>query len=136
MGAAGEYDAEQRSAWAARGADPGAWRTRLASLETFVAIEGGAPAGFLALAEPGHVELLFVAPEHTRRGVATALWRHAEARLRQRRNARVTTDASLVARPFFERQGFTVCSEEQVRVDGVELRRFAMERTLGPEQGA
>lgn len=130
-GAARHYDASQRAAWAPRPPDLERWRERLAPLCTLVAEDDAGLAGFLAYAPDGHVDLLFTAPDRARRGVATALVERAEAELAAAGATELSTEASLVARPLFERHGFRVVEEQTVERDGVALRRFAMRKSLG-----
>jgi putative acetyltransferase len=50
---------------------------------------------------------------------------------------RVFTEASITARPFFERRGFRVVREQIVMVRGVGMKNFVKEKDLlGQEQGA
>jgi len=129
--AAGHYDARQREAWAPRPWDATAWRTRLSHLVTLVAEDGASRlAGFVACTDTGHVDLLFVAPSHHGRGVARRLYERAEDALAARGVTELTTAASRVARPFFERQGFVATDEEEVTVRGVRLHRFPMAKRL------
>lgn len=128
--AAPGYDAAQREAWAPRPPDPEAWRTRLAGLRAVVAEDDGGPAGFVAYSEGGHVDLLYVAPGQARRGVASRLLAHAEAALAATGVRELTTEASLVARPFFEARGYHVVDEQTVERGGVALPRLAMRKTL------
>jgi putative acetyltransferase len=132
LGAA-RYDAAQLAAWAPEPPDLEAWRARLASLETLVAEADGELLGFLSYTPVGHVELLYTAPASARRGVASALYRAAEDELRARGVRELTTEASLVARPFFERQGYLVVEEQRVERNGQVFRRFAMRKKAGPD---
>lgn len=124
--AATHYNAAQRAAWAPRPPDIEGWRQRLANLRVVVAEEGDRLCGFCGWEDDGHIDLLFVAPGCAGRGVAKALFDHAAAALAELGIAELFTEASLVARPFFERQGFVVEEEQQVERRGVVLRRFAM----------
>ncbi len=129
------YDASHRAAWAPRPPDLDEWQRRLAALRTLVAEEDSHLAGFLSYQPHGHIEFLYVAPPFVRRSVATALLQHAEAVLTSLGVRKLTTEASLVARPFFERQGFVVTEEQvteeqQVERRGVHFRRFAMTKYL------
>ena len=128
---AGQYDAAQLAAWAPRPPDREAWRERLARLRTLVAEERGRLAGFVSCGTNGHVEFLYVAPGLARRGVASALLREIEAELAALGVAELCTEASEVARPFFERHGFTVTEAQDVRRGDVVLRRYAMRRAPG-----
>jgi len=122
------YDAAQRQAWAPRIPDTDAWRARIMPQIAFVAERDGAVIGFMTLRTDGHLDLAFVAPEAVGQGVAKALY---DAILREAIAAgitRLTTEASLMARPFFARQGWTVLCEQAVARDGVTLTRFQMAR--------
>jgi putative acetyltransferase len=126
--AAGHYDAAQREAWASSVRDLAAWRERLATLHVLVAECRGETAGFIACDGEGYIDLLFTAPAHARRGVATALFLAASQQLHEQGRYRLRTHASLAARAFFERQGFRVVATETVGRAGSELKRFEMER--------
>lgn len=128
--AAASYDAAQRDAWAPQDMDLEQWRARLAEQQIWLAEIGGQIAGFIGM-KAQHVEMLFTHPAYARCGVASALYRHA---LQQRpAGAPITTDASLEARPFFERHGWRVQSEEVVERNGVKLKRFHMQLAAGGE---
>ena len=128
--AVGHYDAVQRAAWAPQPPDLTYWRERLRSMQTLIAEEDGALAGFIAYEQNGHIDLLFTAPEYARRGVASLLYRHVESALLILGVEALFTEASLVARPFFERQGFRVEEEQHVKVRGAWFRRYAMRKPV------
>jgi putative acetyltransferase len=125
------YDAEQREAWAPRSVDLSAWTLHLDRLRTLVAELDGDLAGFVAFDATGHIDLLYVAPHTARRKVATMLYEAAETVLCADAITELTTEASAVARPFFERQGFYVEAVQTIFRGGVVLTRFAMKKRLG-----
>ncbi|MEO1453649.1 MAG: GNAT family N-acetyltransferase [Pseudomonadota bacterium] len=136
-GAAAAYDAVERAAWAPRAPDGAEWALRLAGQVTLVADIGGKPCGFMTMAtETGYIDLAFVAPEVMGQGVGHALYREIEAVARDAGCPQVCTHASRVARPFFERQGWTVLHQEEVARGGVMLARFEMKKVLGCAPGA
>lgn len=126
--AADDYDPTQRDAWAPIPPDLDAWRRRIAPLQTLVAEENSHLAGFISYEENGHIEFLYTAPAHTRRGVASMLYDGVERALRSLGVEELSTEASLTARPFFERQGFHVTEEQTVLRRGVSFRRYAMRK--------
>ncbi|WP_336368608.1 GNAT family N-acetyltransferase [Marinobacter sp. C2H3] len=128
--AASAYDETQRNAWASRTPHLDTWRARLESLETLIAEDGDQLAGFISYEPNGHIDLIFTTPNSARKGVASALYQEAEARLREAGVTSLFTEASVVARPFFERQGFSVESEQKVTVRGVHFLRYAMRKAL------
>lgn len=125
------YEPEQLAAWAPIPPDLDLWEARFSALETWVAERAQRLSGFIAYESSGYIALLYTSPQDDRRGVASALYRHAEAALAGLGVSTVQTEASLAARPFFERFGFRVTEEQQVWRHGVALRRFAMSKTIG-----
>jgi len=124
------YTAEQLSAWAPTAPDIAGWERRLEALHTVIAEQNDIIAGFASYEDDGHLDLLFTHPAFARRGVATRLYLQVESALRTAQVAKIFTEASLAARPFFENHGFQVDAEELVERRGVQLRRFAMHKKI------
>lgn len=126
-----DYSPAQTEAWARAGErDLDAWHAARLAARTEVAVVQGVVAGFADIDDAGHVGMLYVAPKFGRRGVASALLarlleRAVDAGLRE-----VTTDASITARPFFERRAFTAVAQQRRRTGGVELTNYRMVRRL------
>ena len=126
------YDSKQLSAWASAAMDLTAWEARLAGLKTLLAHADENPVGFLSYERNGHIDLLYVSPSHSRRGIASALYAAAEAALRSEGIFEFVTEASKTARPFFERHGFRVTEEQNIEVRGVAFTRYEMRKTIRP----
>lgn len=125
------YDAAQRAAWAPPQPDRDAWRRRLGGQHCSLAVDAqDRLLGFIAYDGGGHVDLLYTAPEQARNGVARALYEHAERTMIGRGAATAFTEASRVARPFFERCGFRVTEPEQVSVRSQQFQRYRMLKVL------
>ncbi|WP_196250847.1 GNAT family N-acetyltransferase [Cellulomonas sp. JZ18] len=122
------YSAEQVEAWLGGPRDLAPWNAARLRVRTFVADDAGTVAGFTDLDDAGYVDRLFVSPDHGRRGVGRALLEHVLVTADALGLPELTTHASLVARPVFERAGFHVVHEETVRRGAVELTRFHMRR--------
>ncbi len=126
-----DYSPEQVNAWASDEIDPSAWEDRFAGKFVVVAEDAGRPAGFADLEPDGHVDRFFVAADRQRRGVGLALMNALIDEARRAGHARLTVEASVTARPFFEAQGFAVLARQLVVCRGVELANYRMERALG-----
>ena len=127
-----DYAREEIAVWVEGGAErlqqPGRlWND---GREALVAERGGSLAGFLTFEADGHLDLLYTAPDHARRGVATALLAAAEAAYRERGVDRLYTGASRTARPFFERHGWVVVASQKVPIGDRRLVNFRMEKRL------
>jgi putative acetyltransferase len=129
-----DYTPRQLDAWAPRSPELAAWRQRLQPLQTVVATEGATLTGFISYDLSGHIDLLYTSPSYARRGVASLLYRCVEGTFAAAGALEIFTQASSVARHFFERFGFTVTEEQDVLVRGCSLRRYAMRKALGQLQ--
>ena len=133
-GAAGRYSSEQRAAWSPSATPPDGWNDRLADHITLVAEEvtqgADVPVGFGTIRRDGHLDLFFVAPAQMGTGAAGALYEALIAAVLVHRPERLTARASLYARPFLERRGWTVTAALDVARDGVTLPCFEMERAI------
>ena len=131
--AVSHYDAAQRAAWAPRPPDLNLWEARLKPIKVLVAQDaenGHALLGFIGYENNGHIDLMFTSPTAARRGIASRLLGHAEAALGLFDVQTLFTEASLLGRPFFERQGFTAKEEQHIELRGAQFRRFAMAKAV------
>ena len=128
-----DYDEDQRAAWMGAADDEAAFGARLAGSLTLVATIAGEPAGFASLKGRDVIDLLYVGPQHARRGIASALI-DALTRLASGRGAaRLTADVSDTARGLFERQDFVAQRRNLVEIDGQWLANTTMTKALASE---
>jgi putative acetyltransferase len=125
------YSQEQVRAWAGGPRELAAWNAARLATRTVVDEIDGAVAGFSDLGVGGYVDRLFVHPSFARRGVAGRLLDAVVAIGVADGLGELTTHASLVARPVFERAGFEVVHRETVARGAITLDRFLMRRMLG-----
>jgi putative acetyltransferase len=129
--AADDYDAEQREAWASAADDEDAFAARLAGALTLVAVIDGAAAGFASLKGADVIDMLYVDPGFAGLGAGSALV-DALTKLAAARGAkRLTVEASEVAKPLFEKQGFAAQRRNLVRVGDEWLANTTMTKSLG-----
>ncbi len=127
---AGHYTPQELAAWAPEDLGPEDWAPRLARNTALVAEDGDGLLGFAELSPGGSLDMLYVHKDHQGRGVATALLAALEARARDRGLARLTTNASRVARPFFLARGYTLLAAQSVERRGVAIEIFRMAKDL------
>ena len=125
------YSPEQVRAWAPEVPDPEAWHGRMSGRHTLVAVEGGEVVGFTEL-EDWHLDMLYCRPDAIGRSVGSGLYAAVEERARGLGVGRISTEASITARPFFERHGFRAVRRNVVVRHGVELVNFSMDKILRP----
>jgi len=124
------YDEAERNAWAPRIPETSAWLDRLKPQSVFVAEMDGQVVGFMTLRSDGCVDLAYVLPEMMGQGIAKELHRHTLREAARLGLRKLRADASHLARPFFERQGWTVVRRQCVHRAGVALANSAMEKLL------
>ena len=125
-----DYSEEQVLAWAPDDLDRPAWASKCASRQTFVAELDDTLAGFGDLEPDGHLDMMFVHSRFQRRGIASMLLEKIESSARRRHIARLYTEASITAKPFFEHRGFQMIAPQVVRKRGQEFINYRMEKIL------
>lgn len=131
IGAAEFYDEAQRAAWAVDVPDSDVWRDRLLAQPTFVAISDAQLVGYMTIAADGYIDLAFVRPDRIGTGVAKALYDAVEAKAIELGASRLYSEASYLAKRFFERQGWVVVKPQIIERHGVTLTNFVIEKLLG-----
>ena len=130
MAAGRDYSHEQVIAWAPDDIDPVVWAKRYDTRQTWVADAEGTLAGFIELQSDGHLDMLYVHPVHQRQGIASALLQQVETAARDLGVERLYTEASITARPFFERRGFRLIARQTVVRGAQPFVNFRMDKAL------
>jgi putative acetyltransferase len=123
-----DYNEAQIQAWSQ--VDRSRWEMRRMDRPTWVAVVHERLAGFTDLEPNGHLDMLFVHPANNGKGVASALLQTVEDVARKQNLSRIFTEASITARPFFEKRGFQVITPQVVEIRGQWLKNFRMEKWL------
>ncbi|HTU25274.1 MAG TPA: GNAT family N-acetyltransferase, partial [Pirellulales bacterium] len=76
----------------------------------------------------GHIDCACVHPDFRRQGVVTSLVNHAVDVCFASKINRVYVEASICAKPLFEKAGFRVIAENLVSIGGIEMLNYKMER--------
>ena len=131
------YTKAQCDAWASGDVNYDHWKRRCELKRPFVSEnECGEIEGFLELDTDGHIDCAYVNPKFKRLGVMTRLVEHAVNTCFDFKVERLYVEASICAKPMFEKLGFQVIAENMVRIGDQELLNFRMERQKNSEQGA
>lgn len=118
-----DYSPEQLDAWADGSPDTAQWERSLLEHNTLVAELGGRISGFGDITPDGYLDRLYVHRDCQGLGIAAALCDRLEAG-----HQRITTYASITARPFFLKRGYRVVRENRAVRHGVELINYLMEK--------
>lgn len=119
-----DYTEEQLNVWATGEVDLEKWNQSLQEHFSVVAVDNGTIAGFGDIDKTGYLDHLFVHANYQRNGIATAICNQLE----QAVQGNIITHASITARPFFEKRGYSVMKEQSVERQGIFLTNYIMEK--------
>ena len=124
------YGPEQRAAWApAMDHAPESWPERLTSGFAICATRWGKVRGFFTMGHDGHIDFAYVALEEMGKGTAARLYEACEAEARRLGLSHMDTEASHLARRFFEKRGWQVVARQSVIREGVAIENFRMQKS-------
>lgn len=120
------YGEEQKKSWAPLPIDYKKWQKRFDEKKPYLLLINGAIAGFIELEPDGHINCLYVLPKFQRKGVASALLKYVIAIGIKGDINQLYVEASIVAKPFFEKYGFFVENENKVIRNNKVLINYSM----------
>lgn len=119
-----DYTKEQLDVWATGEVDLEKWNQSLQEHYSIVAVDNEIIVGFGDVDKDGYLDRLFVHADYQGKGIATAICKQLE----QAVEGKITTHASITAKPFFEKRGYKVMKKQEVERQGIFLTNFVMEK--------
>ncbi|MCG8529639.1 MAG: GNAT family N-acetyltransferase [Desulfovibrionales bacterium] len=124
------YSEEEKEAWAPTPPNYYEWGERLKGTMVFTAIVDDTVAGFIALEPNGHIDFMYTHPQYQNMGVAAYMYEYVLDVAQNLHIARLTVDASKIAKTFFEERGFELQEEKLIERNGLSILHYAMEKRL------
>ncbi|MGB3687658.1 MAG: GNAT family N-acetyltransferase [Ornithinimicrobium sp.] len=129
--AAADYSEGQIAAWSGPShRNTTDWDRSMTIRDSYVAVLEDEIVGFSDVNADGYIDMLFVSPRHTRRGIARSLLTFMEIRALDLGAHQLWANVSRTARPLFERHGFAVQVEQHPVLAGVQMTNFRMLKSL------
>ncbi|WP_270087329.1 GNAT family N-acetyltransferase [Sphingobacterium sp. SYP-B4668] len=125
-----DYTPQQIAAWTAGIENQSRWEDRLLNQFVVVAKKENLIVGFCTFDKKEYLDMLFVHKDFQRQGIANLLYQKIEQEAIRRHGVKLMVDASITARPFFEKMGFFVVTEQTVIRKGVTLTNYEMTKML------
>ena len=120
-----DYTEEQLNVWATGSVDLEKWNKSLLENFTVIAIENNIIVGFGDIDKSGYLDRLYVHKDYQNKGIATTICDVLEKEFDV---DKISTQASITAKYFFEKRGYKVVKEQKVERKGVLLTNYVMER--------
>ena len=130
-----DYSPAQQEAWASV-SDEEDFGEKLGKNLTLIATFDGSAVGFATLENNTNIDMLYVHPAATGRGVATTLCDALERLAAARGATELTVDASDTAREFFIHRGFVAHQRNTVTVGDEWIGNTTMKKVLVAPKGA
>lgn len=124
-----DYTAEEVEDWASCGDDTAHLVELLKEQHYIVAEnENGVIVGFASVNDVGYMHTLFVHKDFQHQGIATSLYKYLEAYAKEKGAKKLTSEVSITAKPFFEKQGFQVDEAQKRKANQLYLTNFKMSK--------
>ncbi|PIF47190.1 putative acetyltransferase [Chryseobacterium sp. 52] len=125
-----DYNSSQINAWKSGAENEERWLLIMETQLVIIASIHGQIVGFCTLETGNYIDLLFVHKDFQRQGIALKMYIFMEQEATIRKEKILTADVSKTARPFFEKMGFRIITEQTINVKGVHLINYKMEKKL------
>ncbi len=106
------------------------WQKSLSENFTIIAEKNGDIVGFGDIEKNGYLNRLFVHKDYQHRGIASSIVKELEKYAEKICICTIITEASITAKPFFERMGYTLIKEQQVEKKEILLTNYVMEKKI------
>ncbi|MGB3649724.1 MAG: GNAT family N-acetyltransferase [Rivularia sp. (in: cyanobacteria)] len=124
-----DYSLNQVKAWAPDDIYFRDWVSVCSERFTYVADDNGTIAGFGELESDGHIDCFYCHKNYQRMGVGKKIYHAIEAKACELK-IHLYTEASITAKPFFLRMGFSIMKKQQVECRGESFINYTMEKYL------
>ncbi|MDN2663062.1 GNAT family N-acetyltransferase [Psychromonas sp. 14N.309.X.WAT.B.A12] len=124
------YSVAQQYAWAPTPINYQKWFDRLSNKRPFLLLINDKVAGFMELESDGHIDCAYVHPDYQQQGVATHLLLHLVMCAKQSKIPALYVEASIIAKPLFQKLGFKVIKSQTVNRNNEALIQYLMQKQL------
>uniref|UniRef100_UPI003FF0D8F5 GNAT family N-acetyltransferase n=1 Tax=Phocaeicola dorei TaxID=357276 RepID=UPI003FF0D8F5 len=122
-----DYTDEQLNVWATGSVDLAAWDASLQSHLTYVMTEGNLIVGFGDIDDTGYLDRLFVHKDYQRQRIGSILCDKLESVVE---TDTITVHASITAKPFFEKRGYKLVKQQEVKRQGILLTNYILQKDI------
>lgn len=128
IGCAKDYSEEQLKVWAPEDRNLEVWKKSFEHKIVYVGENDDELTGFGELEMSGRIDRFYVHPQYHGKRVGKIIFKNLEKSAQEQGLMRIYVEASITAKPFFEKMGFTVIKEQTVQRGGLSFINYQMEK--------
>lgn len=125
-----DYSKQQLDVWAPEASRSGDFPRPLEANYAYVIEIDDKVVGFADITKNGYVDRFFVHKDYQGRGVGKALFKKIEEKARSLGLQKITLEASITAKSFFEKMGCHVTETQLKHVENIVLKNYKMSKQL------
>ena len=125
-----DYNMEQLENWAPETIDKKKWEDRLTNNVCLVTIFNRKIVGFGELSEEGGIDTMYVHKNYQGKKIASRILKELTDYAHEHCFKTLTTEASITARPFFERHGFKVIKTQRNHYNDMVFVNYKMKKNI------
>lgn len=125
-----DYNPDQINAWVSGVKNTERWIDMIKTQVVLLVIIEDKIAGFGTLKDSNYIDFFFIHKDFQRQGIAHRILSELELEAKNNHSKKLTSDISITAKPFFEKNGFVVKSEQKNMALNVEIINYKMEKVI------
>lgn len=125
-----DYNPDQINAWVSGVKITERWIDVIEKQFILLAIIEEQIVGYGTLKDNNYIDFFFIHKDFQRQGIAQKIFNKLELEAKSHHTKIITSDVSITAKGFFEKNGFFVKTEQKNIVKGVEIINYKMEKKL------
>lgn len=106
------------------------WNNNLSDQYLLVAEFKNEIIGFISLKDGFYIDFLYVHKDYQSKGIAKKLYMEIEEKAISEKQLSLMAYVSITAKPFFEKIGFKIIKKQHVKLKGIELTNYKMEKSI------
>lgn len=125
-----DYNEEQLKVWSSGIDNTERWIEVIHTQFVLLAIIENKITGFGTLKDGNYIDFFYIHKDFQRQGIADRLLTELEPEAQKQHSEIITSDISITAKPFFEKKGYIVITEQKNIRQNIELINYKMEKKL------
>jgi putative acetyltransferase len=125
-----DYTKDQLDTWAPEKIDTEKWESRIKNNYVIVATDRNKVIEFGELSPEGCIDMLYVYKDYLRQKVGYKLLKCLIQKAKKLGLTEVFAEASIIAKPFFEKRGFELMEKQVKTFNGADFVNFKMKKRI------